>query len=149
MRRRGTAWSFMNEDEAAARRSEAARWLTIAVEDARSARACLALDPPTFGVAAYLCQQAIEKVVKGLLILAGVEFSLTHDLDRLVLAAAPHCPDLLALFATVRSLTPWGIAYRYPSPDPVPEPLPESREIAQVLDIIDQLTALLRARIGG
>ena len=43
----------MNGDEASERRREAAGWLAIAREDVRVARACLSLDPPARGVAAY------------------------------------------------------------------------------------------------
>lgn len=138
----------MSEDEAAARRSDAERWLAIAAEDARVARACIGIDPPAFGISAYLCQQAAEKNLKGLLILAGVEFALTHDLERLTSAAEPHYPDALTLFEAVRSLTPWNTAYRYPGPDPVPEPLPSASEIEQALNAVEQLAARLRRQLG-
>ena len=48
------------------RRREAARWLAVAMEDARVALACLEMARPAFGIAAYHCQQAAEKLVKGL-----------------------------------------------------------------------------------
>jgi HEPN domain-containing protein len=102
----------MNADEALARRVEAARWLAIAMEDARVAAACLGLDPPAPGVAAYHCQQAGEKLLKGFLIVAGAEFALTHDLNRLASAAEPHFPAEQNLFEALRPLTVWGVAYR-------------------------------------
>jgi hypothetical protein len=52
----------MSGNEAAERNREAAGSLRIAREDIRVARACLALDPPARGVAAYHCQQAAEKI---------------------------------------------------------------------------------------
>jgi HEPN domain-containing protein len=58
----------MNGDEDSERRHEAAGWLVIAREDVRVAQACLMLDPPALGVAAYHCQQAAEKLAKGLLV---------------------------------------------------------------------------------
>ncbi len=48
-------------------RREAARWLAVAADDRRIAEACLGLDPPALGGSAYHCQQAAEKIVKGLL----------------------------------------------------------------------------------
>lgn len=138
----------MNADEALARRRESARWFAIAAEDARVARACLQISPPSPEIAAYLCQQAAEKVVKGLLMMAGVEFARTHDLDRLASAAEPAYPDLRAPFEAIRSLTPWGTAYRYPGPEQVPEPLPRDDEIEQVLGVVDVLAARLGTLIG-
>jgi hypothetical protein len=43
----------MSEGDAPARRSEAGRWLGVAAEDSRVARACLGIDPPALGIAAY------------------------------------------------------------------------------------------------
>jgi hypothetical protein len=51
----------MNGDDVFERRREAASWLAIAREDVRVAQACLSLDPPAVGVAAYHCQKAAEK----------------------------------------------------------------------------------------
>ena len=139
----------MNEDERAARREDAARWLAIAEEDARGARACLEIEPPAFSVTAYLCQQAAEKILKGMLVLAGVEFALTHDIDRLASQAQPHYPDALALLDAARSLTPWGIAYRYPGIEPIPEPLPNANEVGEVLAVIDRLAGRLRLQLDA
>jgi HEPN domain-containing protein len=83
----------MNADEAETRRHEAARRLGIAEEDARVARGCLRLEIPAPGSAAYHCQQAAEKVVKGLLVIAGAAFTRTHDMDELVDVALVHYPE--------------------------------------------------------
>jgi HEPN domain-containing protein len=149
MKRRIVASSSMSEGDAPARRSEAGRWLGVAAEDSRVARACLDIDPPELGIAAYLCQQAAEKILKGMLIVAEVEFTLTHDLERLTALAEPHYPDVRRLFDEVRSLTPWNTAYRYPGPDPVPEPLPSATKINQVLATIERLAARLRLQLGN
>jgi len=138
----------MSENEAAARRSEAERWLDVAREDARVARARLGLDPPALGMAAYLCQQAAEKILKGMLIIDRVEFTPTHDLERLTFLAAPHHADASGLLDAVRPLTPWNTAFRYPGPDPVPEPLPSKDEIDRVLQTIAGLAARLRMRLS-
>ncbi|MFZ3238005.1 MAG: HEPN domain-containing protein [Stellaceae bacterium] len=138
----------MNADEAVERRREAARWLTIGIEDARVAGACLRIDPPAAGMAAYHCQQAGEKLLKGLLIIAGVEFALTHDLNRLASVAEPFYPDAQDLFEAIRPLTIWGVAYRYPGVESVPEPFPLGTEIEQVLDVIRSLTDRLRVLVA-
>jgi HEPN domain-containing protein len=68
---------------------EARRWWAVAAEDLRVVRACLAMEPPSPGNAAYHCQQAAEKTMKGLLVAAGVGFRKIHDLDELANVAAP------------------------------------------------------------
>jgi HEPN domain-containing protein len=95
----------MNGDETAEQRREAAGWLAIAREDVRVARACLALDPPAFGMAAYHCQQAAEKLTKGLLAAAGVAVRKTHDLNALADLAAAHYPGARHVLDVIRSFT--------------------------------------------
>jgi hypothetical protein len=47
-------------------------WLRHAEDDARIGLGCLRLDPPARGGAAYHCQQAAEKLLKGFLVQAGL-----------------------------------------------------------------------------
>jgi uncharacterized protein len=49
-------------------------WLRIARDGRDVARTCLGMVPPKLGVAAYHCQQAAEKVLKGFLVVASVDF---------------------------------------------------------------------------
>jgi HEPN domain-containing protein len=135
----------MNGDEAAERNREAAGWLSIAREDIRVARACLALDPPARGVAAYHCQQAAEKLVKGLLVAASTPFRKTHDLDELADLAVSHYPECRNLIDAIRSLTVWGFAYRYPGTEDIPEPVPDEAEVHRILGLIERLAEQLRA----
>ena len=44
-------------------------WLAVAEEDRRVAAGYMAMDPPLRGVAAFHCQQAVEKLLKGFLVL--------------------------------------------------------------------------------
>jgi HEPN domain-containing protein len=134
------SWS-MNADETETRRHEAARWLAIAKEDARVARGCLRLEIPAPGSAAYHCQQAAEKVVKGLLVIAGAAFTRTHDMDELADVALVHYPKQKPALEAVRRLTFWGIAYRYPGPEDVPEPLPSEEDIERTISNIEALAA--------
>jgi len=135
----------MNGDEASERRREAAGWLAIAREDVRVARACLSLDPPARGVAAYHCQQAAEKLVKGLLVAASTPFRKTHDMDELADLAASSYPECRDLLDTVRALTVWGFAYRYPGTEDISEPLPSDAELRRTIDLVERLAESLRA----
>lgn len=140
----------MNGDDAAAERArEAAGWLAIAREDLRVAGACLALDPPARGMAAYHCQQATEKSVKGLLAAVGIAFRKTHDLDELAELVPSPDPALRQLLDTVRPLTVWGFAYRYPTMEDTPEPVPDSAELRRAMAIVTALLDRLQAAIGS
>jgi HEPN domain-containing protein len=104
------------------RRRIAQRWLSHSMEDLRVARVCLTMVPPSFGTAAYLCQQAAEKAVKGLLVMADIPFTKTHDLQRLGTLAAPHYSECDAALVSIHALTAWNSAYRYPELDEPSEP---------------------------
>ena len=58
-------------------------WLARANDDLRGAEIDLAAAPPLLGDAAFHCQQAAEKALKGLLTWHDREFRKTHDLVEL------------------------------------------------------------------
>jgi HEPN domain-containing protein len=91
---------------------EASRWFGIAEQDLRVADLCLTARPPEIGPAAYHCQQAAEKMLKGLLVAAGHMFRKVHDLDELADQVSQSYPSLP--LDTLRPLTQWGTAFRYP-----------------------------------
>jgi HEPN domain-containing protein len=119
-------------------------WIRHAGDDARIARGCLGFDPPARGGAAYHCQQAAEKLFKGFLVLAGIDFRRTHDLDTLAQFLLPHFPALRPLLTVMAAWTAWGVAYRYPAEEE-PEPEPSMEELFGALDAIRQLDAALRS----
>lgn len=125
------------------RRLEAGRWLAVALSDVRIAGVALELGPPLPGVAAYHCQQAAEKLMKGLLVLAGAPFTKTHDLEKIGALATEAWPKWTPLFAATGTWTVWGIAYRYPELEETPEP--EIETLHQALQIIADLEAALRS----
>ena len=125
------------DDQAAAeRRDEAKRWLAIAEDDIDVALAAINLPRPRAGAAAYHLQQAAEKLLKAMLILAGHRFRRTHDLDDLADQTAPLYPLLAARLDALRPLTVWGVAYRYPGLEDEPEPEPAIAELQQAADLI-------------
>jgi HEPN domain-containing protein len=125
----------MSGVDPAKQRDEARAWLAKADEDLRAIRLCLDARPPVLGVAAYHCQQAAEKLIKALLVLAATPFRKTHDLDELSEAAAAIYPDLEPLLGHIRVRTYWGFAFRYPMPGegegtqqpPTPDEIEEMR----------------------
>lgn len=129
----------MSATDRAAILSEARRWWAVAAEDLRVARACIAMNPPSPGNAAYHCQQAVEKVMKGLLVAAGVGFRKVHDLDELANAATPLYPALATDLDRCRPFTSWATEYRYPPEDESPPPSEDA--ISEAMDILQRLLA--------
>jgi HEPN domain-containing protein len=92
----------------------ASRWLAVGVEDLRVAWLCLDASEPSRAASAYHCQQAAEKLIKGLLVLVDVPFTKTHDLGRLGSLAAPRYPRDTELFEATYMFTSWAFDFRYP-----------------------------------
>lgn len=100
---------------------EALPWLAVVERDLKAARNCLFGPEPTQEAAAYHCQQAAEKLVKAVLVSAGVSAPYSHDIDVLV-GLAPASSPVAALLAPLARFTPYATAYRYPGDDPLGAP---------------------------
>ena len=85
-------------------------WLAVAQEDRRVAAACIAMEPPLRGIAAFHCQQAVEKLLKGFLTLAGKRGRKTHALGA---AAARRFPEIKAFVAAAEGWSGWAVDFRY------------------------------------
>jgi len=138
----------MNELEAA-RRAEVRGWLEIANEDLRVARACLRLDRPAVGAAAYHCQHATEKPMKGLLVAGGRSFRKTHDLDELADEAGAAFPALRPKLDVCRPFTRWGTILRYPEIGDDALVGPTAAEVATAFPVVEALAAAIAALGAG
>jgi len=118
----------------------ARRWFLVAHRDILSADACLDAPEPIPETAAYHCQQAVEKLIKGLLALARVPFRKTHDLEALRDLVVPHFPNLETMIDRLVPVTDWGHAFRYP--DLTGEPVPSPEELRVVLTDIRQFALI-------
>lgn len=88
-------------------------WLSRARDDLAIAETLLAAESPAWAVC-YHVQQAVEKGLKALLVVAGEDPPKTHNLVRLDSAVTPRVfepsdDDMLA------SLTLWSVEQRYPA----------------------------------
>ncbi len=129
------------------RQIEARRWLLIVEEDIDVAAA--AAGRSRLGASAYHVQQAAEKLIKALLVLAGEPFRRTHDLDDLASRLVPVYPQFSQQADAVRHLSVWGIAYRYPGLEDAPEPLPDIDELKRMIVTLTAFAADVSALIEG
>jgi HEPN domain-containing protein len=115
----------------APRFADTAAWLRRAMLDLRAAEVDLAAIPALLGDAAFHCQQATEKVLKGFLAWHDVPFRRTHDLAEI----GQQCSSLdISIEPTCRRaerLTAYAWIFRYPGD--VEEPTREEVEDALAL----------------
>ena len=128
-------------------RLEARRWLAIVEEDLDVATAAMRLS--RLGASAYHVQQAAEKLIKALLVLAGEPFRRSHDMDDLASRLLPVYPQFGGQAEAVRHLSVWGIAYRYPGLEDAPEPLPEIEELERTIHMLTEFAAMVGCLIDG
>ena len=95
--------------------------------------------------AAYLCQQAAEKRIKALLIVAAERPPRTHNLAELGRIAGPYFPKAQAILARFAPLKGWASDFRYPDPDAGADMPPHSYAIRGALADIAERATLLRA----
>ncbi|MSP00567.1 MAG: hypothetical protein EXR07_05890 [Acetobacteraceae bacterium] len=85
---------------------------------------------------------------KALLVLAGEAFRRVHDLDELAARIPMLYPRFTPQAEAIRSLTIWGVAYRYPGLEDDPEPLPAIEELARITDLLTDCATRVRELIG-
>jgi HEPN domain-containing protein len=120
-------------------------WLAIAEMDRRGVELLLAANPPALGIAAFHCQQAVEKLLKGFLTLAGKRSRKTHSLAQLGAAAGASFPEIAELVVPAKGWGSWAVDFRYPSQRGRAKPPPDEGELRRALAVIDALAARLRA----
>jgi HEPN domain-containing protein len=110
-----------------ARVAEARSWFVKASQDLRAAEVLLAASPPLLGEAAYHCQQAAEKALKGFLSWHDTPFGKTHDLAAIGGLCVTGDPSLEAVCVRADRLSVFAWAFRYPG-DPEEPPRHEVEE---------------------
>jgi HEPN domain-containing protein len=92
----------------------ARRWIAKAEEDLAAAERLLSLDDSLAAVACFHSQQAVEKLLKALLVFAGVPFARTHDVIQLV-QMLPHDLAPSIPLADLAPLNRYAVEARYPT----------------------------------
>ena len=106
---------------------EAAAWLQLAEEDLKAVRNNVFGPEPAAKIAAYHCQQAAEKMVKAVLISAGVDPPHWHNIDNLI-DLLPEGHRLRPQLEPLGRFSPYAIAFRYPVLDPDVLPYDPARD---------------------
>jgi HEPN domain-containing protein len=98
-------------------------WVSKAESDFKAAAFLLKSGGEYLFQIAFHAQQSAEKYIKAFLVWHQIEFTKTHDIEKLLALAAKVVPDLPEVLAEAKILTPFGVDYRYPGdyPDVTPE----------------------------
>jgi HEPN domain-containing protein len=91
----------------------------------------------------FHCQQYVEKLLKAILTLNGIESPKTHDVRRLVQLAVPLVPELSELLDPADLFTECAVALRYP--DEWRETEPE--EVQNLVVVSKQFADLLLPKL--
>lgn len=126
------------------RDAEIKQWVAKAREDLAAA-ASLHSDQQGPAVIGFHCQQAVEKILKALLIASAEPFARVHDLDYLLTLCEKHEASIGSFRADVAMLEPFAVAFRYPT---VREPDRAAADAALLLAsrIIREVDGLVLAR---
>lgn len=122
----------------------ASRWIAKADEDLGAAERLLAIDDSLASVVCFHSQQAVEKLIKALLVFGGVPFARTHDVIQLV----QMLPQDLALSVPLADLAPlnrYAVEARYPIGD---EPL-TGDEARAAIALAQRVREVVRGSVGS
>ncbi len=94
-------------------REEAERFMRMARRDEAAFRALPSSATVDFSIACFHAQQAVEKALKAVMFLHGVEFRRTHDLEELSGTLADAGVSIPLEEDELRRLTPYAVEFRY------------------------------------
>jgi HEPN domain-containing protein len=115
----------MQPDEEKAQLTRA--WLVKARNDLLVADRAV-VPPPVLSIAAFLAQQAAEKILKAYLTWCDQSFRRTHELETLLRQCMAIDPEFAELSEAAKALAPYAVGPRYPGP--ASEPTQEQAEAA-------------------
>ena len=95
-------------------RESVRQWRAKAESDWSAVEILMASERCPRDTVCFHCQQFVEKLLKGLLTLCGVEAPRTHDLRRLTQLAEPFASEIGPLSDRADLLTDHGVQTRYP-----------------------------------
>ncbi len=133
----------MNDPDASV--GDALRWLRYSAEDLDVARVLLTIHASASRHVCWLSQQAAEKALKAALVLEGVAFPFTHDLDALR-NRLPEGWQVRTTHADLAELTQWAVESRYPGDWPEASELDAIRSEAEARAVHNSVEKEFRRR---
>jgi HEPN domain-containing protein len=122
---------------------EVRRWLAKADHDRLNVEFLLEQGKPLMDIAAFHCQQAVEKLLKAYLTFREHEFEKTHDVGALTKLCARYDREFEALLDDVEPLTAFAVRFRYPGPND-----PSVAQVQRALQAVQRVREFLRPRIS-
>lgn len=124
-------------------------WIAVADRDLAIIRKAIAGPDPEPAGAAFHCQQAAEKLVKALLVAAGLHPPKSHDLSMLT-GRLPADHPLRPVLVPFQRFTELAVAYRYPATDlfDAPPDDPTVEEVVAWLGEIETVRADILRFLG-
>ncbi|MBP8283406.1 MAG: HEPN domain-containing protein [Chromatiaceae bacterium] len=119
------------------------QWLIKARNDLRSAQRLFTANPPLLDTAAYHCQQAAEKALKGYLTLHESPFRKNHLLAPLLAECEAYDSGFGALAEAGEALTPFATTFRY-SGDVLE---PEQADVAEAIQLAAAVFSFVLERL--
>lgn len=123
--------------------AEARPWFVRAEHDLRAATVLLAASPPLLGEAAYHCQQASEKPLKGYLSWHDVPFGKTHDLAAIGGLCVVNDTSLESVCRRADRLSVFAWAFRYPGDPEEPTRIEVEGALALAREVYDAMLVRL------
>jgi HEPN domain-containing protein len=114
---------------------EARRFVQLADDDAAAFRGLLKLPEVKFRLACFHAQQAIEKLLKAVLIFHGIELQRTHDLHTLATLLLKHGVTPPCSPEELTRLNPFAVTFRYDDTD---IPLVPQTKVEKMVDTMRQ-----------
>jgi HEPN domain-containing protein len=115
--------------------------LTLAGYDLKALRHMLDPDEFSDGIFGFHAQQAVEKALKALLCLRGMEYDFIHDLEALLEQLAGASEPGIEPYLQLAELTTFAVQFRYGLYDERPV------DRSSVLGKVANLVALAEARV--
>lgn len=116
------------------------QWLHKAEHDLLNIRNNLAAETVPADTVCFHAQQAIEKLIKGLLVASGRTTTKTHDLVKLLSDVGDLAPEILPLEDELEEISEYGVGVRYP--DDFYEPTRDEAEHAFLIALEIQTIVL-------
>jgi HEPN domain-containing protein len=122
--------------------AEVRRWPAKARNDWSAAVKIMRTEEPECDIAAFLCQQAVEKTLKAYLVFAVIPFEKVHDLGLLLDACCQPEAEFESLRETIEPLTIFAVAFRYPGPAE-----PSHAEVTAALGAVESVWDFVTRRL--